>query len=128
MEKECPLGKSQSQTQGVAIMKTNSWPKTKNSLYELCKEFSETYQIDALGMSIENLKSAISKEDYMRLDRVVNPPDRMRYRLTAYIEIEVSSETEAEDKTTRIMTEVVKGLDDQDKLLHVDLKDITEGE
>ncbi len=95
---------------------------------ELLEEFTKTYNIDAMGMSIENLKSAISKEDYMRLDRVVNPPDRMRYRLTAYIEIEVSSDTEAEDKTTRIMTEVVKGFDDQDKLLHVDLKDITEGE
>ena len=95
---------------------------------ELLEEFTKTYNIDAMGMSIENLKSAISKEDYMRLDRVVNPPDRMRYRLTAYIEIEVSSEPEAEEKTTRIMTEVVKGLDDQDKLLHVDLKDITEGE
>ena len=95
---------------------------------ELLEEFTKTYNIDAMGMSIENLKSAISKEDYMRLDRVVNPPDRMRYRLTAYIEIEVSSETEAEEKTTRIMTEVVKGFDDQDKLIHVDLKDITEGE
>ena len=95
---------------------------------ELLEEFTKTYNIDAMGMSIENLKSAISKEDYMRLDRVVNPPDRMRYRLTAYIEIEVSSDTEAEDKTTRIMTEVVKGFDDQDKLIHVDLKDITEGE
>ena len=95
---------------------------------ELLEEFTKTYNIDAMGMSIENLKSAISKEDYMRLDRVVNPPDRMRYRLTAYIEIEVSSDTEAEDKTTRIMAEAVKGLDDQDKLLHVDLKDITEGE
>ena len=95
---------------------------------ELLEEFTKTYNIDAMGMSIENLKSAISKEDYMRLDRVVNPPDRMRYRLTAYIEIEVSSETEAEDKTARIMTEAVKGFDDQDKLLHVDLKDITEGE
>ena len=95
---------------------------------ELLEEFTKTYNIDAMGMSIENLKSAISKEDYMRLDRVVNPPDRMRYRLTAYIEIEVSSDTEAEDKTTRIMAEAVKGFDDQDKLLHVDLKDITEGE
>ena len=95
---------------------------------ELLEEFTKTYNIDAMGMSIENLKSAISKEDYMRLDRVVNPPDRMRYRLTAYIEIEVSSEAEAEDKTTRIMAEAVKGFDDQDKLLHVDLKDITEGE
>ena len=95
---------------------------------ELLEEFTKTYNIDAMGMSIENLKSAISKEDYMRLDRVVNPPDRMRYRLTAYIEIEVSSDTEAEDKTTRIMTEAVKGFDDQDKLIHVDLKDITEGE
>ena len=95
---------------------------------ELLEEFTKTYSIDAMGMSIENLKSAISKEDYMRLDRVVNPPDRMRYRLTAYIEIEVSSDTEAEDKTTRIMAEAVKGFDDQDKLLHVDLKDITEGE
>ena len=95
---------------------------------ELLEEFTKPYNIDAMGMSIENLKAAISKEDYMRLDRVVNPPDRMRYRLTAYIEIEVSSDTEAEDKTTRIMAEAVKGFDDQDKLLHVDLKDITEGE
>ena len=95
---------------------------------ELLEEFTKTYNIDAMGMSIENLKSAISKEDYMRLDRVVNPPDRMRYRLTAYIEIEVSSDTEAEDKTTRIMAEAVKGFDGQDKLIHVDLKDIREGE
>ena len=95
---------------------------------ELLEEFTKTYNIDAMGMSIENLKSAISKEDYMRLDRVVNPPDHMRYRLTAYIEIEVSSDTEAENKTTRIMAEAVKGFDDQDKLIHVDLKDITEGE
>ena len=95
---------------------------------ELLEEFTKTYSIDAMGMSIENLKSTISEEDSARLDRVVNPPECMRYRLTAYIEIEVSSETEAEDKTTRIMKEVVKGLDEQDKLLHVDLKDITEGE
>ena len=95
---------------------------------ELLEEFTKTYNIDAMGMSIENIKSSISEEDCVRLDRVVNPPERMRYRLTAYIEIEVSSETEAEEKTTRIMTEVVKGFDDQDKLIHVDLKDITEGE
>ena len=95
---------------------------------ELLEEFAKTYSIDAMGMSIENLKSTISEEDCVRLDRVVNPPERMRYRLTAYIEIEVSTDTEAEDKTTRIMTEAVKGFDDQDKLLHVDLKDITEGE
>ena len=95
---------------------------------ELLEEFTKTYNIDAMGMSIENLKSAISKEDYMRLDRVVNPPDRMRYRLTAYIEIEVSSDTEAEDKTTRIMREAAKGFDETDRLLDVDLKDITEGE
>ena len=95
---------------------------------ELLEEFTKTYSIDAMGMSIENIKSSISEEDCVRLARVVTPPERMRYRLTAYIEIEVSSETEAEEKTTRIMTEVVKGFDDQDKLIHVDLKDITEGE
>ena len=95
---------------------------------ELLEEFTKTYNIDAMGMSIENLKSTISEEDCVRLDRVVNPPECMRYRLTAYIEIEVSSETEAEEKPTRIMTEVVKGFDAQDKLIHVDLKDITEGE
>lgn len=95
---------------------------------ELLEEFTKTYSIDAMGMSIENLKSTISEEDCVRLDRVVNPPERMRYRLTAYIEIEVSSDTEAENKTTRIMAEAVKGFDDQDKLIHVDLKDITEGE
>ena len=98
------------------------------TFFELLEEFAKTYSIDAMGMSIENLKSTISEEDCVRLDRVVNPPERMRYRLTAYIEIEVSSDTEAEDKTTRIMTEAVKGFDDQDKLIHVDLKDITEGE
>ena len=98
------------------------------SLVELLEEFSKKYSIDAMGMSIENLKSTISEEDCVRLDRVVNPPERMRYRLTAYIEIEVSSDTEAEDKTTSIMAEAVKGFDDQDKLIHVDLKDITEGE
>lgn len=95
---------------------------------ELLEEFTKTYSIDAMGMSIENLKSTISEEDCVRLDRVVNPPERMRYRLTAYIEIEVSSDTEAENKTTRVMAEAVKGFDDQDKLIHVDLKDITEGE
>ena len=95
---------------------------------ELLEEFTKTYNIDAMGMSIENLKSAISKEDYMRLDRVVNPPDRMRYRLTAYIEIEGSSDTEAEDKPTRIMREAAKVFDETDRLLDVDLKDITEGE
>jgi hypothetical protein len=99
-----------------------------STFVELLEEFTKTYSIDAMGMSIENLKSTISKEDCVRLDRIVNPPECMRYRLTAYIEIEVSSEAEAEDKTTRIMTEAVKGFDDQDKLIHVDLKDITEGE
>ena len=99
-----------------------------STFVELLEEFAKTYSIDAMGMSIENLKSTISEEDCVRLDRVVNPPERMRYRLTAYIEIEVSPDTEAEDKTTRIMTEAVKGFDDQDKLIHVDLKDITEGE
>ena len=33
---------------------------------ELLEEFTKTYNIDAMGMSIENLKSAISKEDYKR--------------------------------------------------------------
>jgi hypothetical protein len=98
------------------------------TFFELLEEFAKKYSIDAMGMSIENLKSTISEEDCVRLDRVVNPPERMRYRLTAYIEIEVSSDTEAEDKTTSIMAEAVKGFDDQDKLIHVDLKDITEGE
>ena len=95
---------------------------------ELLEEFTKTYSIDAMGMSIENIKSSISEEDCVRLDRVVNPPECMRYRLTAYIEIEVSSETEAEDKTTRIMREAAKGFDETDRLLDVDLKDITEGE
>ena len=41
---------------------------------ELLEEFTKTYSIDAMGMSIENLKSTISEEDCVRLDRVVNPP------------------------------------------------------
>ena len=95
---------------------------------ELLEEFTKTYSIDAMGMSIENIKSSISEEDCVRLDRVVNPPECMRYRLTAYIEIEVSTDTEAMAKTTRIMREAAKGFDETDKLLDVDLKDITEGE
>ena len=95
---------------------------------ELLEDLTKTYNIDAMGMSIENIKSSISEEDCVRLDRVVNPPECMRYSLTAYIEIEVSSDTDAEDKSTRIMREAAKGFDETDRLLDVDLKDITEGE
>ena len=95
---------------------------------ELLEELSKRYRIDALGMSIDALKLIISEEDRIRLDYAINPPDRMRYRITAYIEIEVSTDTEAMVKTTRIMREAAKGFDETDRLLDVDLKDITEGE
>ena len=38
---------------------------------ELCEEFSEKYGIDALGMSILNIKKHISTEDRGRLDAVL---------------------------------------------------------
>ena len=60
-------------------MKTNSWSKTKESLYDLCNEFSETYQIDALGMGIESLKKRISAEDCKRLEEVTNPVNKKQY-------------------------------------------------
>ena len=68
-------------------MKTNSWPKTKNSLYGLCKEFSETYQIDALGMGIESLKKRISAEDCIRLEEVSGAIKTKQYRVTLWTEI-----------------------------------------
>ncbi len=58
------------------MKKTNSWSKTKESLYDLCNEFSETYQIDALGMGIESLKKRISAEDCKRLEEVINPVNK----------------------------------------------------
>jgi hypothetical protein len=38
---------------------------------ELCEEFSARYGIDALGMSILNIKKHISTEDRGRLDAVL---------------------------------------------------------
>ena len=38
---------------------------------ELCEEFSEKYGIDALGMSILNIKKHISTEDRARLAAVL---------------------------------------------------------
>jgi len=38
---------------------------------ELCEEFSEKYGIDALGMSILNIRRHISAEDRVRLDAVI---------------------------------------------------------
>ena len=38
---------------------------------ELCEEFSEKYGIDALGMSILNIKKHINIEDRARLDAVL---------------------------------------------------------
>ena len=38
---------------------------------ELCEEFSAKYGIDALGMSILNIKKHISTEDRVRLDAVL---------------------------------------------------------
>ena len=39
---------------------------------ELCEEFSAKYGIDALGMSILNIKKHISTEDRERLDEVLS--------------------------------------------------------
>jgi len=109
-------------------MKTNSWSKTKESLYDLCNEFSETYQIDALGMAIETLKTKISAEDCKRLEEVTNPVNKKQYRVTLYAEIEVKDEAEADNKTERMANSIVAVLEDGDILLDVELKDITEGE
>lgn len=38
-----------------------------DTLYTLCEEFSETYKIDALGMSVENLMKRVSDKDKDRL-------------------------------------------------------------
>mgnify|MGYP004452083101 FL=1 len=107
-------------------MKTNSWSKTKESLYDLCNEFSETYQIDALGMGIESLKKRISDEDCIRLEKAANPT--RQYRITLWTEVETKDEAEADNKTERMANSIVAVLEDGDILLDVELKDITEGE
>ena len=107
-------------------MKTNSWSKTKESLYDLCNEFSETYQIDALGMGIESLKKRISAEDCIRLEKAANPT--RQYRITLWTEVETKDEAEADNKTERMANSIVAVLEDGDILLDVELKDITEGE
>jgi len=107
-------------------MKTNSWSKTKESLYDLCNEFSETYSIDALGMGIESLKKRISDEDCIRLEKAANPT--RQYRITLWTEVETKDEAEADNKTERMANNIVAVLEDGDILLDVELKDITEGE
>ena len=110
-------------------MKTNSWPKTKNSLYELCKEFSETYQIDALGMGIESMKKRISAEDCIRLENATNQSLPRQYRITLCTEIVAKDDAEAEDKTEKMAKSIVAFFTNNDDiLLDVEFKDITEGE
>ena len=109
-------------------MKTDSWPKTKESLFLLCKEFSKKYQIDALGMGIESMKKRISAEDCIRLEKAANPTKTRQYRITLWTEVETKDEAEADNKTERMANSIVAVLEDGDILLDVELKDITEGE
>ena len=42
-----------------------------DTLCTLCEEFSETYKIDALGMSVENLIKRVSDKDKDRLKMAI---------------------------------------------------------
>ena len=110
-------------------MKIDSWPKTKESLFLLCKEFSKTYKIDALGMGIESLKKRISAEDCIRLENATKP---RQYRITLCTEIVAKDDAEAEDKTEQMAKSIVALFTNEgDMLFDVELKelkDITEGE
>ena len=112
-------------------MKTNSWSKTRYSLHSLCKEFSEKYGIDALGMGIEILKTKISAEDCIRLEEAANEaiyPTR-QYRITLWTEIFAKDDADAEDKTEQMAKSVVAVFNKHgDILMDVEFKDITEGE
>jgi len=111
------------------MKKTNSWPETKESLFLLCKEFSNTYQIDALGMAIEILKTKISAEDCKRLENATNPSLPRQYRITLCTEIVAKDDAEAEDKTEQMAKSIVAIFTNNgDILLDVEFKDITEGE
>ena len=110
-------------------MKTDSWPKTKESLFLLCKEFSKTYQIDALGIGIENLKKRISDEDCIRLEKAANPTKTRQYRITLWTEIFAKDDAEAEDKTAQMAKSVLAVFNKHgDILMDIEFKDITEGE
>ena len=110
-------------------MKIDSWQKTKYSMYELCKEFSDTYKIDALGMGIEILKTKISAEDCKRLENAINPSVPRQYRITLCTEIVAKDDAEAEDKTEQMAKSIVAIFTNNgDILLDVEFKDITEGE
>ena len=111
------------------MKKTNSWPKTKESLFLLCKEFSKTYKIDALGMGIESLKKRISAEDCIRLENARNQSLPRQYRITLCTEIFAKDEADAEDKTEQMAKSIVAFFTNNgDILLDVEFKDITEGE
>ena len=110
-------------------MKTDSWPKTKESLFLLCKEFSKKYQIDALGMGIESLKKRISAEDCIRLENATNQSLPRQYRITLCTEIVAKDDAEAEDKTEKMVKSIVAFFTNNDDiLLDVEFKDITGGE
>ena len=110
-------------------MKTDSWPKTKESLFLLCKEFSKKYQIDALGMGIESMKKRISAEDCIRLENATNQSLPRQYRITLCTEIVAKDDAEAEDKTEKMVKSIVAFFTNNDDiLLDVEFKDITEGE
>ena len=111
------------------MKKTNSWPKTKESLFLLCKEFSKKYQIDALGMGIESMKKRISAEDCIRLENATNQSLPRQYRITLCTEIVAKDDAEAEDKTEKMVKSIVAFFTNNDDiLLDVEFKDITEGE
>ena len=110
-------------------MKTDSWPKTKESLFLLCKEFSKKYQIDALGMGIESMKKRISAEDCIRLENATNQSLPRQYRITLCTEIVAKDDAEAEDKTAQMAKSVLAVFNKHgDILMDIEFKDITEGE
>ena len=109
-------------------MNTTSWPTTKSTLLDLCEEFSEKYHIDALGMSIEKLEAKIDEEDRIRLMEITNPGKVKLHRITVCVELQSTSEAEAQDKLERIIKGVLPILDKGDTILDTQFKDITQGE
>ena len=98
------------------------------TLVGLLEEFSKKYKIDALGMSIDKIKEKINEEDFIRIDKMVNPVNPNRYRVTVYIEIEANNDEHAMNKVTDILSQPSVVFDNVYKFFHVDVKDITEGE
>ena len=96
------------------------------TLVDFLEELSTKYEMDALGMSIVNIKERINKEDGERLDLIVQGSEMRRYKLDVCIEIEAEDDDKAMDLVVKILKQPAEMFDRQYKEFDFQITDITE--